>query len=107
MSSTNEDEDLEESKHFNSCVRAFLEYGQWLAPEFKRRVQHRNKLSSDHVARVGGVQVFQSRHQTAINCLQSNAELLSRSIQHHITQSMQEDWSKQENEKRGHFTSSH
>ena len=95
-----EKEAQEEAKHFNSCVRAFLEYGRWLAPEFQRRLRHRSKLSTDHLNRLGGDQIFKNRHQTATNCLASNAELLVKSVSHNISHAMRESWHHQEQEQR-------
>ena len=95
MSNTATEDDAAETRHFNSCVRAFLEYGQWLAPEFERREQHRRKLSQRHLDLLGGANVFAQRHQTALNCLSTNAALLSQSIQQHINQSVREDWAQQ------------
>ena len=106
-SMSNDNEDKEEAKHFNSCVRGFLEYGQWLAPEFERRAQHVAKLSKAHVELLGGSDVFSQRQQTALNCLSSNASFLAKSIQHHITHSMQDSWAEQERIKRGQSKSSH
>ena len=88
-------EDAAETAHFNSCVRGFLEYGQWIAPEFERRMQHRAKLSPKHLTMLGGSEILTKRHQDAMNCLTLNSEFLARSVQHQITHSMQDDWSRQ------------
>ncbi len=74
------DEKALEDKHFHSCVRAFFDYGPWLAPEFARRARHRAALSDAHARKLGGRALLARRRQTAMNCLDANARLLRAAV---------------------------
>ena len=77
-----------EDKHFNSCVRAFFDYGPWLAPEFARRARHRARLSDAHIRKLGGRGLLVQRHQTAMNCLDANARLLRAAVDTSATEAL-------------------